>query len=191
MPPQTLQYVYIYMCVYIEIYIIHPISYQYIVLLPPQNPGTSRLKFVVPVKMAYFGLYQLLPGTQQQVLVHERISASNAPKHIFPHWDMTSEKPTKFHHKLFNSKNTPTGKTCFRYNIYKHRSILQQKSKPIIYYISLMLGIILQNAIQLLLWVECSSNIDHFYETSVPSCGMWISQQDPSEATHASWKGYG
>ena len=70
MPPQTLQYVYIYICVciYIEIYIIHPISYQYIVLLPPQNPGTSRLKFVVPVKMAYVGLYQLLPRTNSKSL---------------------------------------------------------------------------------------------------------------------------
>lgn len=54
-----------------------------------------------------------------------------------------------------------------------------------------MLGMILQNAIQLLLWVECSSNIAHFCETSVPICGMWISQQHTSQATHASWKGNG
>lgn len=183
--------IYICVCIYIEIYIIHPISYQYIVLLPPQNPGTSRLKFVVPVKMAYVGLYQLLPRTNSKSLY---MNASPRPmlQSISSHtgiWPRKSQQ--NFTTSCSTAKNTPTGKTRFRYKIYKQRSILQTKVKTILYHISLMLGMILQNAIQLLRWVECSSNIDHFYETSVPSCGTWISQQDPSEATHASWKGYG
>lgn len=81
------------------------------------------------------GLCRTLPTTpqdQQQVLVHERISASNAPKHIFPHWDMTSEKPTKFHDKLFNSKNTPSGKTRLRYNI-QTKKHLTNKSQNQLY----------------------------------------------------------
>ena len=89
MHPQTLQYMYTY-----TIYPIFNIISIYR-LAPSPKSWHITSKVCCPCQN---GLCRTLPTTpqdQQQVLVHERISASNAPKHIFPHWDMTSEKPTK------------------------------------------------------------------------------------------------
>ena len=116
--------------IYIYIYILYPISYQYIVLLHPQNPGTSRLKFVVPVKMAYVGLYQLLPRTNSKSLY---MNASPRPmlQSISSHtgiWPRKSQQnfttscSTAKTHPLVKVKPVPG-------TIYKQRSILQTKVK--------------------------------------------------------------
>ena len=167
---------------------------------PSPNPGTPRLKFVVSSCQNRFnpsrttqrvltngsilihGLCQTFCCPQDQ---HRSLYMNASPRpmlqSISSHTGIWPWKSQRIPQTCSTEKKH--SKTRLRYKIQTKKHLTSKTQNNYIILYSAMLGIILQRTIRLLS-LERSSNIDHFCGTIIPICGMWISQQHPSQATH-------